>query len=146
SIVGYCVEFRVGPISEANSIYYGINDRRFIMKVVCLILALLIGVGVIFLGVDLVLKANSETVSCNLMAGYDVGSASFGADFYSYMYDASDNIVSELNDIIYGTGKIVTAQNNVIKGMYKIGGNIVIVVGLSIIATSALSLAKIEFK
>lgn len=82
---------------------------------------------------------------------YYTDNASFGADFYTYMYNASDTIVDELNDINQAMGTVVDAQTTVIRNtanavqatndladvVGRTGGVITIAIGLAILAYAA---------
>ena len=90
---------------------------------------------------------------------YDVRSASFGADFYSYIYDASDTIVSELNDSLdayNGINKSIVQLTNRVEdgnrfislqlgcldsGLERMCGLIIIALGLATFAYSLFSIA-----
>ena len=67
---------------------------------------------------------------------YDVDSAKFGADFYTEIYDASDTIVDELNDINKGLDVVSNSQKTMIEAIYYAAGMIIIVIGLYTIAKS----------
>ena len=111
-----------------------------------------IGILVILLGIILVcLSPSFETSSGSISydpSSYNADYAEFGADFYTYMYSASDIIVDELNDINEGLGEVVKAQkyinNNLISSIaatealigavYTAGGIVAIAIGLFILS------------
>lgn len=80
---------------------------------------------------------------------YNAESAAFGGDFYTYIYEASDIIVDELNAINKGMETVVKAQDSInaavtanaqatealIGTVNQAGGMIVIAIGLAILAS-----------
>ena len=91
---------------------------------------------------------NSYNYSPNF---YSTDNASFGADFYTYMYDASDTIVDELNGINQAMGSVVDAQTDIVRNtartvqatndlmdvVSRTGGVITIAIGLALLAYAA---------
>lgn len=116
------------------------------------VIVLVLGIVAIILGATLMgggAHHSSEVRNLSHSAKYyNADGAAFGADFYTYMYDASDMIVDELNDINEGLSTVVTAQNaimentasavdavdDLIDAVGKAGGMIVIAIGLGILA------------
>ncbi len=113
-----------------------------------------IGVVVLILGLTMrnteVESVPTSEPSFSASTGYySVPSAKFGADFYTYMYDAFVNTVDALNDISWAMPSMVKAQNatveainseikaveNLQKTGYSIGGMILAAIGLAIIAS-----------
>lgn len=112
-------------------------------KITAIVIAV-IGLIVVIMGASISGK-DADTSSYSFSAGYfDIPGASFGADFYTYMYDGSDTIVEELYNLNIGVAEVIDAQNYQIKkaaetteAVYKTGGMIVIAIGLAIIAYAA---------
>lgn len=89
---------------------------------------------------------------------YYTDNASFGADFYTYMYQASDTIVDELDDINQAMGTVVDAQTDIVRNtartvqatndlmdvVSRTGGVITIAIGLALLAY-AVNCAAIAF-
>ena len=116
------------------------------------IITAIIGIVVIILGVTIMDKTANHSVDDNTFrysAGeYDVDYASFGADFYTYMYKSNDVIVDELDDINKALETVVKAQNSInaavtanveatddlIDTVNDVGGMVVISIGLAILA------------
>lgn len=80
---------------------------------------------------------------------YDVPGYSFGADFYTHIYDANDTIVSELNDVITvqnsllkASAKNVEAMDSVANAVYEVGGTLVMVIGVAIFAVGLINIGK----
>ncbi|MDY3225962.1 MAG: hypothetical protein SOW84_08880 [Candidatus Faecousia sp.] len=118
------------------------------------ILTALIGVIVIVMGVAL-MKSDAyhgvDNSSFRYVAEeYNAKSATFGADFYTYIYNASDTIVDELNAINKAMETVVKAGNSIndavsanvdatdslIAAVFKVGGMVIIAIGLAILAYS----------
>lgn len=114
-----------------------------IKKITAIVMAAL-GLIAIIMGAAISGK-DADTSSFVHSAGYyNADSAAFGADFYTYIYDASDTIVDALSDMNNGISEAVAAQNYQIKkaaetteAVYKAGGMIVIAIGLAILAYAA---------
>lgn len=115
------------------------------------ILMAVIGIAVVVLGISISGQTVSAT-SYSHSAGYhDAEYAAFGADFYTYIYEASDIIVDELDSIDGGIEEVVNAQSAQLKktaentnAIYKTGGMIIVAIGLAIVA-SALSAMAVAF-
>ena len=119
-------------------------------KIISLLMAI-IGIVVIILGVGLMGDTASAKSFSHSASYYNADSASFGGDFYTYIYEASDTIVDELDDINNGVSTMVDAQSAQLKktaetttAIYKTGGMIVIAIGLAIVA-GALALGASAF-
>lgn len=121
-----------------------------------------IGIAVVILGAGLMNETASHavdensfryTASDHVINEYNLKSASFGADFYTYMYRSTDTIVDELDEINKGVASVnkametvVKAQNSIneavtanvlasddlIETVNKAGGMIVVAMGLGI--------------
>jgi len=120
----------------------------------------IIGLVIMLLGLVLVFQTVSPyTVSGNFYhvpSWYDAEGAAFGGDFYTYMYDASDMIVSELNEINQGMGQVVAAQNtlnanavagvnatgNLTTAVYRTGGLVIVAIGLAVLASAVPGLVE----
>ena len=87
------------------------------LKKTCSILCVLIGLAVILFGYNMdthnVSHSNSLGYYTYSPDSYYANSATFGGDFYTYIYKASDTIVDELSDINYAMGKVVSAEKNI---------------------------------
>ena len=87
------------------------------LKKVCAIICVLIGIAVIILGVTFSgepAEYTSASGGTYYKAGdYSVRSATFGADFYTYIYGSTDAIVDELNEINHAAEKIVDGENDI---------------------------------
>ena len=121
-------------------------------KKIVSILTLIIGLLVIVMGVKVMNTSVSDSLGGSYtdfeVGEFDVWGASFGADFYTYMYDASDMIVEELNAINNGLeivvdgqnslrsamGSVMRATNGVNETVSKTGGAVVIAIGAAIFA------------
>ena len=120
------------------------------VKKITAIAIAVIGLVVIILGASLSGTDVKSASSFSYSAGsFDVPGASFGADFYTYMYDASDMIVSELDAMGEGFAEMVDAQSHMgkkivetTKAVYEVGGMIVIALGLALIAWDIPKLAE----
>lgn len=132
------------------------------------VLTVILGIAIVVQGMNLMKETADHAVEDNtfryyqeeaLAEDYDVKYASFGADFYTYMYKANDTIVDELDDINKGlvavkndmnsaVSTVVRAQNSInaaatasvqatdylIESVYKVGGMLIAVIGAAVIA------------
>lgn len=84
---------------------------------------------------------------------YDVKGASFGADFYTYMYDASDTIVSELDkslelqnelnkNVVELKNTVGNVGNSISYDMSYALGMLIICIGISTLAFSLVSIGN----
>ena len=128
------------------------------LRKITAILTIVIGIAVIILGSSLgKISANYDVNTPKYSGGsnyYDAEYASFGGDFYTYIYGAADTIVDELyemnlnlslitdaqTDIIEAVAVNVEATNDLIKTMGKVGSTIVTAIGLAIIASGLMNL------
>lgn len=98
------------------------------------IISVLIGLAIIIIGI--VLMNSSVTVPNHSATSYSVKSAKFGADFYTYMYDASDTMVSELDEINHGIQTLSESSLSVIMAINHSVGMLIIAIGLCTIAVA----------
>lgn len=122
------------------------------IKKITAIITAVIGIVVIILGATLMGETANHAVDDNsfryVAENYNADYASFGGDFYTYIYGASDTIVDELDDINKAMETVVKAQNSInaavtanvlatddlIDTVNHVGGMIIIAIGLSILA------------
>lgn len=125
------------------------------LKKITAIVTAVLGLIAIILGFTLLGEQDTHSTNgqsfVHIAPVSDVPGASFGADFYTYMYDASDVMVSELSDINQAASTIIDAQNAIIKNtsstvratdslantISKAGGIITIAIGMAILAYAA---------
>ena len=125
------------------------------LKKITAIVTAVLGLIAIILGFTLLGEQDTHSTNSqsfvHIAPVSDVPGASFGADFYTYMYDASDVMVSELSDINHAASTIIDAQNAIIKNtastvratdalantISKAGGVITIAIGMAILAYAA---------
>ena len=127
------------------------NNLRKITAIVTAVLGLIaIILGFTLLGEQDTHSTNGQSFG-HIATVSDVPGASFGADFYTYMYDASDVMVSELSAINHAASTIIDAQNAIIKNpastvraadalantISKVGGVVTIAIGMAILAYAA---------
>lgn len=114
---------------------------------IALLLVAAIGIGIIVMGTGICesadgkLRVDSYTFS---PGKYNADYASFGGDFYTYIYGASDTIVDELDDVNTGLAAVVngqTATNGALKDLAKLlsslidgCGVVVIAIGMAVLA------------
>lgn len=104
------------------------------------LISLAIGVVMLLLGiVTATRKAGAEPYEAQQ---YGVSHMTFGADFYTEMYNASDTIVQELNDINGGVASLSASAGAAIKAIYFSAGMIIIALGLGTIAISCIFLKQ----
>ena len=130
------------------------------LKKITAVVTAVIAVIVIILGVTVLNAGTTHSVDDSSFrysaTEYDAKGASFGADFYTYVYDASDIIVDELDEINKGMETVVKAQSaineNVATGVdaiddliavvCKAAGMIIISIGLAILAYAVQCIGK----
>ena len=124
------------------------------MKKITSVITAIIGIIVIIMGVSFMNNTSNYSVSGGSFQfsppNFDVEGAKFGADFYTYMYGASDTIVEELDSLNQAMEVMVDAQNSIkaatavnARATCVTGGMIVIAIGLAILAyaTQAIGVA-----
>lgn len=128
------------------------------------IISLLIGVvivifGVIIMNQDADISTHSARYDTHLALPYDIINYSFGADFYTEMYEASNTIVDELDDINKGLGIVSKGIASVDSGVSNISyatkeladiinyaaGVITIAVGMGVVAVSCIHMSKKKY-
>lgn len=101
-------------------------------------ISLTLGVIILLIGIFVMNQKNDvETYSTK---NYDVPRATFGGDFYTEIYNASDIIADELNEINGGIEHISRITSSVVNVIYFSSGMIIIALGLSTIAVSCLKI------
>ena len=96
------------------------------------IIGILIGVVILLIGI-ITMSSAPEAVDYSNSYQY-VRSAEFGADFYTYMYDASYSMVQQLNSMDRGLARIVDAEAKTQESVYSVGGLMMICIGLAVLA------------
>ena len=121
------------------------------LKKIVSIAMIAIGIVVIVLGVGLMDETAAKNSFSHSTSYHDAEGVTFGGDFYTYIYGASDTIVDELYDINRGISEMVDAQSYQIQkaaetttAIYKAGGMTIVAIGLAIVA-SALALGASAF-
>lgn len=104
------------------------------------IVSLVIGLAVIFMGVKMI-NTNTEKKTYSV-SRYSTEYATFGGDFYTYIYKASDTIVDELNDINNGMGVLYQSIYDSVNAIYYPIGMVIVSIGLGISAVSLVHLRK----
>ena len=112
------------------------------------VISIILGIVIIVIGYKVYDgKIDLSSTATHTALRKDIPSASFGGDFYTYMYDASDTIVTELSDIDSGiettTQMIYTLNQNLYKTANEINktfGLLIICIG---IATIAIAIPKL---
>ena len=107
------------------------------------IIGILIGIVIIIIGI---ITMNSTPEAVKYSSGYQyVKSAEFGADFYTYMYDASYSMVQQLNSMDRGLVRIVDAEAKTQESVYSVGGLMMICVGLAVLAIGFTAIGEDPF-
>ena len=104
------------------------------------VVGVILGILITLMGGSLI--GRTATTTPHMASSYDASSASFGADFYTYIYDASDTIVDELNDIDSGIESVSNSVTELIQVVYLCSGEIVIALGLTMVVGSLGKLRK----
>ena len=122
------------PVEIAKSEYVNQKKPKTIKINIMSIISMLIGVAIIIMGVSVMnKKANINTYTA---INYDVDSVTFGGDFYTEIYGASDVIVDELSDINSGIDILSDSACEVSNVIYSSFGMLIVVIGFSVIAIS----------
>lgn len=119
-----------------------INTMTSWRKNIFSLISLVIGCVIIICGI--VVLNHHIDVDTHKPNNYDVDSAAFGGDFYTEIYNASDTIVDELNEINDGTSVMANSLYEITKSIYYIGGWIIISIGLGTVAFSLLKFANMK--
>ncbi len=121
-----CQVNTVAPVGEVGK---KTKSKRFnVMS----IFSILLGVTIIVLGIVVMNKKTELTTYST--ANYYVREAEFGADFYTYMYKASETIVDELDDINKGLAIVARSMNTMANEIYFPIGMLIIAIGIGVIA------------
>ena len=104
------------------------------------LISLVLGIVIIFMGVSV--KNTEISIDTYNAKQFDADYASFGADFYTYIYKASDIIVDELNDINGGIESLSESMNMLANVIYKPVGTMIIAVGLGVVALACIHIKK----
>lgn len=98
------------------------------------IISMLLGVIIIVIGITVMNKeVKIETYSAKQ---YDADYAAFGGDFYTEIYEASDIIVDELNDINGGIELLSESMDAMVNVIYYPVGMMIIALGIGVVAVS----------
>ena len=104
------------------------------------VISLLLGVAIIVMGITVINKETGmETFSAEY---YNVDYAKFGGDFYTCIYDASDTMVDELNDINNGVELLSESMSTLADVIYFSAGMIIIAIGIGVSAVSVNHIKK----
>lgn len=104
------------------------------------VVSLLLGVAIIIMGITVMTKkVNIDTYSAKF---YDAEYRAFGADFYTDIYEASDIIVDELNDINGGIEVLSESMAAMANTVYYPVGMMIIALGLGVVAVSCNHIKK----
>lgn len=104
------------------------------------LVSLAIGVVILLLGIFTACRKTS--VAPYEAQPYSVSHMTFGADFYTGIYNASDTIVEELSDINGGLASLSASAGAAINAIYFSAGMVIIALGLGTIAVSCVFLRK----
>lgn len=116
------------------------SDKEECKKSILPIVSFVIGIVIIILGFMLLMhKSDIEVYDAE---SYNIDKATFGADFYTEIYSASDTIVDELNDINGGIAALSESLVSVIAAIYYGCGVVVITMGFGIVAISLMNIDK----
>lgn len=111
------------------------------------ILTVVIGIGVIALGAFLMMETADHDVADGSFrytantydaSDYDAEYASFGGDFYTYIYRSSDIIVDELDEINKGVAAVNNSMNNAMATMVRAQNSVNAAVTANVRATDDL--------
>lgn len=111
------------------------NKKNFLPYV-----SLIIGIILLIMGLFVVNKKTG--INVYIANDYNVPSMAFGGDFYTEIYNASDKIVDELNDINGGMESLSESLNYIVEAIYFSAGMIIISLGLCTIAVSCICLKR----
>ena len=110
----------------------GLGTMSIIMGVIMII----VGIVITTKGSDIARYSGIYSNSKN----FDVNDAKFGADFYTYMYGASDTIVEELDVMIDGMDEMVDGMNALSRSQRDLGELIAIGFGVVVCCLGVLAI------
>lgn len=96
--------------------------------------ALLLGVVIIIMGMKVM--RTSVSVDTFQAKHYNTDSMTFGADFYTEIYRASDTIVDELSELNSGVETISESVAELANVIYEPVGTLIVTLGIGVIAVS----------
>lgn len=96
--------------------------------------ALIFGVVIIFMGMKVM--RTSVGVDTFQAKHYNTDSMTFGADFYTEIYRASDTIVDELSELNSGVETISESVAELANVIYETVGTLIVTLGIGVIAVS----------
>ena len=99
-----------------------------------LVAALILGVVIIFMGMKVM--RTSVSVDTFQAKHYNTDSMTFGADFYTEIYRASDTIVDELSELNSGVETISESVAELANVIYEPVGTLIVTLGIGVIAVS----------
>ena len=129
------------PVEEVKVEYKAPAKKHTAKKFnVTSIISLILGVVIIIMGIAVMNKdVNTGTY---IAQPYDADYAEFGADFYTYIYNASDTIVDELNDINGGVALLSRSVDATANVICYTAGMLIIALGLGVVAVSCNHIKK----
>ena len=104
------------------------------------LISLVLGFVIIFMGISV--KNTETSIDTYNAKHFDADYATFGGDFYTYIYEASDTIVDELSSINGGIESLSESINTMANVIYEPIGTLIIAVGLGVIAVSCNHIKK----
>ena len=104
------------------------------------LISLVLGIVIIFMGVSV--KNTEISIDTYNAKHFDADYVTFGGDFYTYIYEASDTIVDELSSINGGIESLSESINTMANVIYEPIGTLIIAVGLGVIAVSCNHIKK----
>ena len=107
------------------------------MKKTIATITIIIGIIVMIMG----LSMGTQSTYSHSGSAYNIFSASFGADFYTYVYDGLDTIVDELDEINDGISVLAKNTRSICDAVTRAGKMIVIAIGLLIVTSGLKQLA-----
>ena len=105
-------------------------------------ISFLLGIIVVFVGFSV--RNKQIDIKSYSAKHYSVEYASFGADFYTYIYGASDTIVDELDSINSGVAQIADIMAISANAIFYPIGMVIIAIGIGIISYSLIHIKKDE--
>lgn len=101
-----------------------------------------LAIGVVILVLGIFTATRKADVAVYQAKPYSISGFTFGADFYTEIYGASETIVDELSDINGGLSALSASASATINALYFSAGMIVTAVGLGTIAAACIALKK----
>ena len=117
-----------------------VKEKKRLKCYIMPILSIVLGIAIIIMGIQVMGKKTQ--MNTYTARRYAADSAKFGADFYTYVYDASDMMVDELSDINGGIALLSESMETAANVIYYPVGMLIVAIGLGVVALSCTHIGR----